>query len=742
MEKFRFLGREDMKLFLYGDLVMTITLTLDEKFKGSEIEFDKKINFIYGKNGTGKSTITKLLEEQCKDKYDVRIFNGFNSIVGEDKNLNAVLLGEENNEIQKQIDVIQKNISDEEDEIEKIRNEIEREPEEGKTNLFKQKQEAEKNSKDANKALEDFYSKSAKKIKVHLDYGYPIAKTSYDKRDFIDEISSKNKLGESDIEKYRQTLKEEVKTANEIKNINFNLIELVEKVNKLLKTEITPTKTIERIVDAQKRKFAQDGLHLHKAGEHCAFCNNKIEQSVIDELEAYFNKNDEDANNLKTNLTAELVNIRSYQEILNNIENDLDKNEFYTKNKDEVDKAKNNIKKVIKIYEENIKSIGDSLKKKQNDIFSSIDVLDVKLEEDLNKLIDDYNKIVKKNNDNNLKEEKEEAKDKLRFNLIWELCEEGDYDNKLATLTSKEDEKKNIDKLIDDKKLERGKLESEIKKLENEKQKLEKETQNEIKLANEINRILKNYVSFELEHVPNQAQQGFYQIKEKGRSRSVTELSEGEKNIIAFLYFIFKLEEVGQKEKPKIIIFDDPMTSNDDVMQYIIIGKIQNLLKKKQNLYEKLFVLTHNTHFYINVTEGKDDKKNNYFLLSKDAEVISYKPIKHNNQIKTSYDALWVHLRTLYDNDTIKDSSILCNLIRRIIETYTKFNNLSGEEFYTGDNFVLRKLLNVSSHSIDDLETDLTGMTKDQIIQEMKKAFETNNGKNHFNKHWETENNQ
>ncbi len=78
-------------------------VTLTDLFECKSLSLDKKLNFIFGKNGTGKSTLTNLINEQFKKTYDIRIFNGFDNIVGENKKLNAVILGEENNEINNQI---------------------------------------------------------------------------------------------------------------------------------------------------------------------------------------------------------------------------------------------------------------------------------------------------------------------------------------------------------------------------------------------------------------------------------------------------------------------------------------------------------------------------------------------------------------------------------------------------------------------------------------------------------------
>ena len=45
---------------------MKVDLSNEELFYEDEINFDKNLNFVFGKNGTGKSTLTKLLKEQGK----------------------------------------------------------------------------------------------------------------------------------------------------------------------------------------------------------------------------------------------------------------------------------------------------------------------------------------------------------------------------------------------------------------------------------------------------------------------------------------------------------------------------------------------------------------------------------------------------------------------------------------------------------------------------------------------------
>lgn len=102
---------------------MKINLECIEIFEDENIEFDKPVNFVFGKNGTGKSTITKLIKEQNTDK-DVRVYQGVNSVAVDGK-LNSVILGEENTVAQRNIESYELKISDIGNEIEKKNKNIE-----------------------------------------------------------------------------------------------------------------------------------------------------------------------------------------------------------------------------------------------------------------------------------------------------------------------------------------------------------------------------------------------------------------------------------------------------------------------------------------------------------------------------------------------------------------------------------------------------------------------------------------
>lgn len=237
---------------------------------------------------------------------------------------------------------------------------------------------------------------------------------------------------------------------------------------------------------------------------------------------------------------------------------------------------------------------------------------------------------------------------------------------------------------------------------------------------------------------------GFYIVKDKntGVIRKITEISTGEKNIIAFLYFLEKINEIRENYvyKPKIIVFDDPMNSNDDSMQYLIIEEVRKIIKSLSS-EDKIVILTHNKHFYINIKHGYDInsknviKENAFFRLQ--SSNYKTKIILVNSEkddFKTSYDSLWIELKYMYECENIS-SGMLLNPMRRILETFIKFNAISKNKFF--DNIEdARKLFDVNSHSIDDFEAELNGKNKNEVLKIFYECFKDKGYEDHFHKHW------
>lgn len=78
-------------------------------FNDDSLELTNK-NYVYAKNGSGKTTLCKHIKKQLGLDYDVHVFNGFESIIGENENLDAFFLSESAKENKNNIKQLNDNI--------------------------------------------------------------------------------------------------------------------------------------------------------------------------------------------------------------------------------------------------------------------------------------------------------------------------------------------------------------------------------------------------------------------------------------------------------------------------------------------------------------------------------------------------------------------------------------------------------------------------------------------------------
>lgn len=293
-------------------------------------------------------------------------------------------------------------------------------------------------------------------------------------------------------------------------------------------------------------------------------------------------------------------------------------------------------------------------------------------------------------------------------------------------------------------------LQENLNKLKNEKSELVNNSKSNIIATENINKLLNGLgnCTFTLEHVEEEGEQrGQYRVKGiDGSLRSVAELSEGEKNILAFLYFLNKLEDVDQNteyDKGKIIIFDDPMTSNDDNVQYLMISALQKLYEQQN--HPQLFVLTHNNHFYLQMCPNKRkyDKQNYLRLIKMNEKTEFVKITEPKDDLKPLYHELWEELKFAYENDK---TTFMWNNMRRILEAFNRFVYGSEQPRDIERNIgefegkilavSLIKSLHVNSHIGYERDVDISGKSKEELLEVFKKVFEAIKFESHFKVYW------
>lgn len=755
---------------------LTINLTQHQFDDGSKIFSDADIclknkNFIFAKNGSGKSTLSKIIKAQKQADFDVQIFNGFSSLIGENENLDAFALAVNAGENEEKIKEKSQQVEEKTKEWNSINEQITN-PEVDGENLFTKLEKAQKVFKNKDETIKSFRTRAAKQISEKKNPVIVENARGYQAPRFKGEISKAKLLQNVEIEQLKQTLKTEEKTANKIIYHSPDFDKYLKSVNEILASKVEEEITIERISNNQaKRRFAEQGFAIYKDthNETCAFCGNVIEDTKLEELKRYF-----DADKVKV-LKDRIINGKSIisQEIEKLNQVNIVVSDFYPSFKVKASEQKANIDKLKLEQLNNFWNIlSKALDDKEKNLFEVSDDLLISLPENLN--FDDYNDLVDENDTftQNFTDEQIKARNELRYHEIKVLLDNENYAVEIYNLANLKSSQDAAQKAIDDQAAKAKALELEISTLQAEIEQLKPKAEQQA--IDHINEKLRQSVPWEL-HFAGSENEGYYNVLQDAKERSVKLLSTGEKNIIAFLYFVEKLEEVKEEQngKPKIIIFDDPMNSNDDTMQYLIITELQKLYQSTKDGYktkfnlqrDHLIILTHNVHFYLNVQphgyykENKIDKnedgslklngagnpkligiskydKNNFYRLQNG----KFKLIKsETDDFKTNYDAIWYELQSLVDNN-LRNSML--NSMRRIIETYIGFNSLDQDEFYKGKEQYL-KLFNVNSHlAIENISAESFTESAEELKQIFKQLFIDNNAEEHFKAHWKEVSNE
>lgn len=264
----------------------------------------------------------------------------------------------------------------------------------------------------------------------------------------------------------------------------------------------------------------------------------------------------------------------------------------------------------------------------------------------------------------------------------------------------------------------------------------------------EINRLLKSYGFLNFKIVPS-SESGFYQIKREDGSIAETTLSEGEITFITFLYFL-QLSKGGiSKEtvnEERVLVIDDPVSSLDSNVLFVVSTLIKEIIKKIKSgagNIKQLLLLTHNVYFHKEVTfidgRTKDCSKTNFWILRKNDHVTSVQAFLMKNPIQSSYELLWHELR----GDNLKSHVTIQNTMRRIIENYFKLLGKYGDDDIINkfalkeEREICRSLIswiNDGSHSInDDLFIELQDSTIESYKKVFKEIFISTNQEGHYN---------
>jgi len=483
--------------------------------------------------------------------------------------------------------------------------------------------------------------------------------------------------------------------------------------------------------------WVNQGRSYIQEDDTCPFCQqNTISEDFKSQLENYFDGAYLDDLETITTLKQE------YNQLINNLINELNTIEEFQKNNDKSKLNNDAFSAYLKTLNSQCITNNEFLSNKIKEPSRMFNLVSLKEQLDLIAgLITTANTEIAKHNTIVLNFATEKA------NLIlsvWKLLIE-EYRTQIAAFnTSKLGMERgitNIDAQLKAKLLDQQTLDAEIKNLSKNVTSIQP-------TIDEINRLLNSYGFHNFEIVPA-SEEGFYQIKREDGSIAEATLSEGEITFITFLYYL-QLTKGGVTEdtvnEERILVIDDPISSLDSNVLFLVSTLIKEIIKKVRvdnGNIKQVILLTHNVYFHKEVSyvdsSYRGGERANFWILRKNFKYSNIQPYMDKNPIQSSYELLWREIREWDRNSGIT----IQNTMRRILENYFGILGNRRDDFLINkfenreDKEICRSLLswtNEGSHTMpDDLFIELPDGVIEKYITVFRNIFFHTDNFGHFN---------
>jgi wobble nucleotide-excising tRNase len=716
-------------------------------FDTTTIDNLKKFNYFFGANGTGKTTISKVIADpaQYPDCHivwengivmETRVYNrdfverNFNQRIP-----GVFTLGEQEADMLEKIEVTKSEIKALDDDVANLKHTLQGDNGQGgKTGELAALE---------NKYLERFFTQK-QKHDAKLAKGLEGVRNNRER--FKEKVLSEAANNTSNL----LTLAEIETSATTIFSDKLASVQSITGLQpqRLLSLESTPI-LAKRVLGKENVDIAaiinklnnsdwvRQGLPYYEANNGiCPFCQQKTHEGFAKSLADYFDETFEQDNqaiqSLIVDYTTESDRIQQQVQTIIDFNSEFIDGEKLEAEKKLLDsKIAVNVQRLDQKKKEASQVVElDSLKNVLDEIVSLIANANIK--------IDKHNNIV-----SNITREKSKLIRQIWRFIIEELKTDiADYRN----------QKKDLITAIHS-------LQTQVQSKENEKKtksavlrELEKQNISIQPTLDGINNLLTSFgfTNFKL----NDGGDGrTYKLTRANGSDAQKTLSEGERNFITFLYFYHWLKGSHDENGitvDKVVVFDDPVSSLDSDILFVVSSMIREMyedLRTDKETIKQLFILTHNVYFHKEVTyDSKRDKdkvrKDESFWLVKKHGDNSFTEMQTSNPIRTSYELLW---REVKESANQRNNVTIQNTLRRILENYFRLlGGISLDELYTkfeGDDKIKCKNLcswvNDGSHSggifSDEYYTMPDDATVEKYLQVFKAIFEQCHHVTHYN---------
>ncbi|MCX5727057.1 MAG: AAA family ATPase [Candidatus Saganbacteria bacterium] len=437
---------------------------------------------------------------------------------------------------------------------------------------------------------------------------------------------------------------------------NFDTTDLEQEIEEIVKRAVV-SKVIDKLrADEAMSQWVETGLELHKekALTDCAFCNQKIPESRLVELNNHFN--DEYQKTLRSvqELKGKCVSLKKSISI-------PDSSSFYDDLVEEYLLESKKVIENIEKYNKNIEHFVSILEQKERNLFSTPALS--KLEKVDIDSITNVNNIILKHNQrsDNFENQIVQDKESLEINYIAEFWPT--YENMIAECNSLEKDHSDAKGVVSGK--------------EEELEDLKTHLISHHIPANKINKDLEQFLGRgDIQVKATDTQEG-YQIVRNGVIAK--NLSEGEQNALAIVYFLSKINEANFDLKNSVVVIDDPVSSLDSSAIFQAFSFIKESIKEAG----QIFILTHNFDYFRQVKKWFSFFKKaerEYFMMACCTESdIRKSRIEKIDKLLIDYESEYHFLFSILFNYAekkqrdLKDMYPIPNVARKFLESFLAF---------------------------------------------------------------------
>ncbi len=560
-----------------SQIVLKNAAIFDEN--GASFKNLNSINFIYGANGSGKTTTSSFLKNLAENRIEDKFANSkiewygeslkievYNKQFKEEQFRNSqvkgiFMLGKKTNENLENIESKEESKSKENEK--KIKNE---------KSLQNLKQEKEKEEKGFTDSCWELYKKFKEDFKETLE-SFKLKKKFKEK--ILEEFKN-NEDNKNEIVRLEE-LKENIrivfsKNQTELVPLECNLTDFDSIENHSIweqkivgSGDVAIADLIEKL--SNEDWVAQGREYLSKDGNACPFCQQEtITEEFKKQLESYFDTSYQESTDTIKKMKENYKNETA--EVLEQLDKIVE-----TEQKNQQIKNTESFKRIIEILRSKINGNWQKMHDKSKEMSRSFKLGSTKNEiEEIEKLIDTANWQIA-NHNQMIKDIKNQKK--ICVERTWKFLV-NEFKSDIQKYNKKDC---GLEKGINNLEKQIRENQEKIKELENEIRELEKTMVSIKPIVNKINMLLKGYGFTNFGLACTEDEKSYRIQREDGQLVGET-LSEGEITFITFLYY-YHLTKGYLKEndisKNKVLVIDDPISSLDSNILFIVSVLIKDL---------------------------------------------------------------------------------------------------------------------------------------------------------------------